>query len=73
MSQKSTPNDEFDEIYQVVLDGINDNMAFLVEPGTCGAINTTDAAKHGFYVIMFTPEAYEIQDNTTIDRQFRTS
>ena len=28
---KSTPYDAFDEIYQVVLDGIIDNMALLVE------------------------------------------
>ena len=27
LSQKSTPFDAFDEIYQVVLDGISDNMA----------------------------------------------
>ena len=29
--QKSTPSDAFDEIHQVVLDGISDNMALLVE------------------------------------------
>ena len=40
--QKSTPYDAFDEIHQVVLDGISDNMASLVEPGNYGAINTTD-------------------------------
>ena len=27
LSQKSTPSDAFDEIHQVVLDGISDNMA----------------------------------------------
>ena len=31
LSQKSTPSDAFDEIHQVVLDGISDNMALLVE------------------------------------------
>ena len=36
MSQKSTPSDAFDEIHQVVLDGIGDNMASLFEPGKYG-------------------------------------
>ena len=30
-SSKSTSSDTFDEIHQVVLDGISDNMASLVE------------------------------------------
>ena len=39
---KSTSFDTFDEIYQVVIDGISDNMASLVESIKYGAINTTD-------------------------------
>ena len=35
---KSTSSDTFDEIHQVVLDGISDNMASLVESGKNGAI-----------------------------------
>ena len=54
LSQKSTPSDTFDEIHQVVLDGISDNMASLVESGKYVAINTTDTATNGFDVIMFT-------------------
>ena len=42
LSQNSTPSDPFDEIHQVVLDGISDNMASLFESGKYGAINTTD-------------------------------
>ena len=38
---KSKSSDTFDEIHQVVLDGISDNMASLVESGKYGAINTT--------------------------------
>ena len=72
MSQKSTPSDTFDEIHQVVLDGISDNMASLFESGNYGAINTTDTATNGFHVIMFTTEAYTLQDNTTIDGQIIT-
>ena len=54
LSQKSTPSDAFDEIHQVVIDGISGNMASLVESVKYGAINTTDTTTNGFYVIMFT-------------------
>ena len=67
MSHKSTPYDTFDEIHQVVLDGISDNMASLVESGKYGAINTTDTKTNEPYVIMFTSEAYTLQDNITVD------
>ena len=40
LPQKSPPSNSFDEIHQVVLDGIRDNMASLVESGKYGAINT---------------------------------
>ena len=50
----------------VVLDGISDNMALLVESGNYGAINPTYTTTNGFYVIMFTSEAYTLQYNTTI-------
>ena len=42
-------------------------MVSLVESVKYGAINITDTATNGFYVIMFTSEAYALQDNTTID------
>ena len=54
LSSKSTSSDTFDEIHQVVLDGISDNMVSLVESVTYGAINTTNTSTNGFYVIMFT-------------------
>ena len=70
---KSTSSDTFDEIHQVVLDGISDNMASLFESGKYGAINTTDTSTNGFYVIMFTSGAYTLQENTTIDGQIITA
>ena len=73
LSKKSTPSDSFDEIHQVVLDGISDNMAPLVESVNYGAINTTYRATNGFYVIMFTSEAYTLQDNTKIDGKVITA
>ena len=39
--------------HQVVIDGISDNMASLVQYSKYCAINTTDTATNGFYVIMF--------------------
>ena len=73
MSHKSTPSDAFDEINQVVLDGISGNMASLVKPGKNGAIKTTDMTTNGLYVTMFTSEAYTLQDNTTIDGKIITA
>ena len=66
LSQKSTPSDVFDEIHQVVLDGISDNMALLVESLNHGDINTNDTSTNGFYVIIFTSEAYTLQENKRI-------
>ena len=39
LSSKSTSSDTFDKIHQVVLDGISDNIALLVESGKYGTIN----------------------------------
>ena len=63
LSQNSTPFDTFDEIHQVVLDGISDNMDSLFESGTYGAIITTETSTNGFYVIMFTSGVYTLQEN----------
>ena len=60
MSHKSTSSETFDEIHQVVPDGISDNMAYLVESREYGEINTTDTTTNGFYVIIFTSEAYTL-------------
>ena len=70
---EQTPSDAFDEIQQVVSDGITENMASLVESEKYGSINTIDKTTNGFYVIMFTSESYTLQDNTTIDNQIMTA
>ena len=44
-------------------------MASLVQSGKYGDINTNDTAANGFSVIIFTSKAYELQDNTTIDKK----
>ena len=73
MSSKSTSSDTFDEVHQIILDGISDNMASLVESGTYGAINTSDTSINGFYVFMFTSGAYTLQENTAADGKIITA
>ena len=48
---KPTPFEDFDEIHQVVLDGISDHMASLFQPGMYGAINTDATTINVIYVI----------------------
>ena len=48
LSQKSTPSNAFDEIYQVVLDGISDNISLLVESVKYGSINKTYTTTNEF-------------------------
>ena len=48
-------------------------MASLFESGKYVAINTSDTSTNIFYAIMFTPEAYKLQDNTTIDGKIITA
>ena len=57
----------FDEIHQMVLDGISDNMYSLVQSGKYGSIKTADTITNGFYVIKFISESYRLQNNTRID------
>ena len=70
LTPKSTPFEEFDEIPQVVLGGISDNTASLVQSGKYGVINTVDTTTNRFYVIKFLSEAYTLQNNTKIDGKF---
>ena len=73
LSQKSDPYYALDEIHQVVLDGISDNSASLVESVKYSAMDTTDTVTNVFYVIMFTSEAYTLNYNITIDEKIMTA
>ena len=53
MSPKSTSSNTFDEIQQVLIDGISDNMASWVESGKYDSKSTTETSTNGFYVIIF--------------------
>ena len=48
LTQKSIFFEAFDEIHQVVLDGISDNMDSLVQSGMYGVINTYYTTTNGF-------------------------
>ena len=63
----------FDDIHQVVLDGINENLALFVQSYMYGAIHTNDTIENEFYVIKFMSEAYKLQNNTKIDGQVITA
>ena len=69
LSYKATTSDSFEEIHQVVLDGISKNMSSLVQYGKYGSITTTHTLTMKYYVIKFVLEAYILQDDTTCDRQ----
>ena len=53
LTPKSLSSEDFDEIHQVVLDGISENVASLVQSGMYGAINTAENTSNGLYVIQF--------------------
>ena len=56
MYHKATKSEAFEDIYQVVLDGISGNMSSLVQPNNFGAMNKIDTSKMGYYVIKFVSE-----------------
>ena len=66
MSPRSTPFEVLEDIYQVVFDGISDNVASLVQYDKYDAIDTSDTTTNGYYVITFISEAYALRNNTTI-------
>ena len=73
LSQKSTPFEAFEEVHQVVLDGIIDHMALLVQYGKYGSINTADSSTNGYYVIKLISEAYTLKNNTTFGGKIITA
>ena len=69
ITPKSIPSEAFDEIHQVVFDGISENMVSLVQLDMCGAINIDYTTANGLYAIQFLSDAYTHQNNRTIDGQ----
>ena len=50
-TNKTTSSEDFDELHKVVLDGISDNMASIVQLGKYGSINALYPTKMNYYVI----------------------
>ena len=73
LTPKSITSEAFDEIHQVVLDGISENMASLVQLCIYGTIDTDDITTNGLYVIQFLSDAYTLKNNTTINGQVISS
>ena len=48
-------------MHKVVLDGISDNMASIVQLGKYGAINVADPTSVEYYVIKYLSEPYILQ------------
>ena len=57
----TTSSEDFDVVYKVVLDGISENMASLVQLGKFSAINEADPTTMIYYVINILSEPYTLQ------------
>ena len=68
-SNKTTKGEEFEEFHQVIIDGISDNMASLVQPNQYRAMNTTYSTKLGYYVAKHVSKDYTLKEDTTRDRK----
>ena len=67
LSHKSITSEDFEEMHQVVLGGISNNMALLVQYGKYGAMNTTYTTTIGYYLTKLVLEYYTLQEDTTCD------
>ena len=72
-SHKATSSEDIEKNCQVVLDGIGEKMAALVQTGKHGAINTTDTTTMGYYAIKLFLEGYTLQEDTMCDRKICTA
>ena len=56
-------------MHKVLLDGINNNMASLVQLGKYGATNSAYPTKMVYYVIKYLSEPYTLQEHQTTYRK----
>ena len=66
-SNINTTSEDFEEIHQVILDGISDTMASLVQSGKHDATKTTYSTVMGYYVVNYVSYAYILQEDTIRD------
>ena len=66
---KKASSEDFDAVNKVVLDGINGNMAYLLQLGKYGAINAEYPITMRYYVIRYLYKPYTLQEDKTTDGQ----
>ena len=66
-SNKNTTSEDFEDIHQVILDGISDNMASLVQSGKHDATKTTYPTRMGYYMANYVSYACILQEDTLCD------
>ena len=60
-TNRKTPREDFDAVNNVVLDGISNNMASLVQLEKYCGIHAADPTKMGYYLIKYLSEPYTLQ------------
>ena len=68
-SNRKISSKEFYAVHTVVLDGLSENTAYLVQPGKCGNINAADLTTMDCYVIKYLSEPYTLKEDQTTDVQ----
>ena len=61
-TNKETSIEDSDVVHKVVLYGISENMASLIQLGKHGAINAADTNTMGYYVVKYLSEPYTLQE-----------
>ena len=64
-TNNTTSSGVLDTVHKVVLDGISENMASLVQLGKYSDINAADPTTMGYYVIKYLSETYTLQEDQT--------
>ena len=67
LSKKGIPNEYFGEIHRIVLDGISNNMDYMVQTGKYSAFNKNDTKTIGYYSIKYVSYAFTLQEGLAID------
>ena len=67
ITNQITFNKYFDNVHKFVLDGISENMVFMVQTGEYGFMRTADPKKVLYYVVKFIFDTVELQHYNTTD------
>ena len=52
--------------YELFLQGMTQEAANEIEYNTMGAFKTSDCKTHGYYIVKWTGNAYNLQENTNV-------